>query len=482
MRTHRAYMILLYAVPVFFCCVLMLPLRSANAHALTAQENIGLILDQECVNLKKDKLKELLLARFPNEIDAELARIIQGVVKKTDFDNISEEKTAEIISLVNESYKRGAPLEQLDQLFDVAYERTVSVENMAAAAKALKELSHSDVPAEIAEEFVYHSLEEAWDPAALPVLTRGLIYGVDRGLTPQRIGLILMLDVQQGALAKKSADQVVLDTIKLVREKEPKNWKPMKQSERELAEKQEQKRKLDALQREAEEKKLRKEAEKKKADEELQRMRSSEQSASRRAEQERLAKQMDAMLRASQEEVRKYQQQQKELSAGLARHHAEMEQEKLQKDQVREEQRRKQLAEMKQSIASTGRSERLDIVKLYAAVDRHIGIPYRYGGDSEAGIDCSAFTRRVYRVNNIELPRTSNEQAHIGLGVNESIMQAGDLVFFDTSIMGRISHVGVYLGSGVFAHASSSKGVTKSNIREKYYTKRFVKANRILDM
>lgn len=61
-------------------------------------------------------------------------------------------------------------------------------------------------------------------------------------------------------------------------------------------------------------------------------------------------------------------------------------------------------------------------------------------------------------------------------------MQPGDLVFFDTSITGSISHVGVYLGSGTFAHASSSKGVTKSNIREKYYSKRFVKANRIFEM
>jgi len=58
-------------------------------------------------------------------------------------------------------------------------------------------------------------------------------------------------------------------------------------------------------------------------------------------------------------------------------------------------------------------------------------------------------------------------------------MQPGDLVFFDTSITGSISHVGVYLGSGAFAHASSSRGVTKSNVHEKYYLKRFVKANRI---
>jgi cell wall-associated NlpC family hydrolase len=316
----------------------------------------------------------------------------------------------------------------------------------------------------------------------VPVLTRGLIYGVDRGLTPQKIALIIMLDAQQGALKKKTADQLVLDAIKLVREKEPKNWKPMKQSEKELAEKQEQKRKLEKLQRQAEERRRQKEAEKKIAMESLQRMHADGKSPARVFEQERLAKQIDAMLMASQEEIVKYQAEQKELDARLAQNRDHMEQEKQKRDQEREEQRQQQLARMQQNVTASGKTERFDVLKLYAAVDRFIGTPYRFGGDSEGGIDCSAFTRRVYRSNNVELPRTSLEQSYVGLGVNGAIMQPGDLVFFDPSIVGRISHVGVYLGSGVFAHASSSRGVTKSNIREKYYTKRFVKANRVFEM
>ena len=74
------------------------------------------------------------------------------------------------------------------------------------------------------------------------------------------------------------------------------------------------------------------------------------------------------------------------------------------------------------------------------------------------------------------------EQSFVGFGIGEEIMRPGDLLFFDPSIVGRISHVGVYLGNSIFAHASSSKGVTKSSIRERYYTKRFVKANRVFDM
>jgi cell wall-associated NlpC family hydrolase len=470
------------------CFSVLVVLRgpAAQADTKTETDKIAAMLDKECVNLKKDKLKELLLPRFSMDIDQGLSpdflKIMEGVVKRTDFDNISEEKTAEIIGLVYASFKKGASLEYLDQLFDVAYAKTIGVDSMTAAAKALQEFHHSDVPPDIAEEFVYRSLEDVWDPAAVPVLTRGLIYGVDRGLTPQRIALIIMLDMQQGALKEKNADQLVLDAIRLVRNKEPKNWKPMKQAEKEVAEKQEQKRKLESLQRQAEENRRQKEIEKKKSEEALQRMHSGEENKVQRDEQEQVGRQIEAMLKTYQAEIVQYQNEQRQLDAGLASSRQEMDHEKQRMDREREESRQKQLETMEQSITASAKSGRLDVARLYASVDRHIGIPYRYGGDSEAGIDCSAFTRRVYRSQNVELPRSSMEQSFVGFGIGGEIMRPGDLVFFDPSIVGRISHVGVYLGNGVFAHASSSKGVTKSSIREKYYTKRFVKAKRVFDM
>ncbi len=469
-----------------WCAAVMLHGLTVQADEQEDTDKIVAVLDRECVNLKKDALKGLLFSRFSGEIrrglSPEFMKIMEGVVKRTDFDNISEEKTAEIIGLVFESYKKGAPLEYLDEIFDVAYAKTISVDSLTAAAKALQEFHHSDVPQEIAEEFVYHSLEDAWDPAAMPILTRGMIYGVDRGLTPQRTALIIMLDVDQGALRSKSPDQLVLDAIKLVREKEPGKWKPLKSSEREMAEKQEQRRKLEVLERQAEETKRRQEADRAKAEEALNHAREEKENAARASEQERIVRQIEAALKASRENILKYQTMQKGLDEDLALQQEELEREKLKRDQEREAERQQQVVAMQRNIAVTAKSGRLDVVKLYAAVDRYIGTPYRYGGDSDAGIDCSAFTRRVYRVENVELPRSSIDQSLVGFGIGSAIMKPGDLVFFDPSITGRISHVGVYLGNGVFAHASSSKGVTKSNIHEKYYAKRFVRANRILEL
>ena len=192
---------------IVFITTLLFPFITTRADIKTETDKINAVLTRQCFHLQKDTLYNLVLARFSLDIEKgltqELLEIMEGVIKRADFDNISEEKTAEIISLVYESFKKGAPLEYLDQLFDVAYVKPVTVNNLAVAAKALKEFHNSDVPQEIAEEFVYHSLEDSWDPAALPVLARGLIYGVERGLTAQKIALIILLDVKNGELQTK---------------------------------------------------------------------------------------------------------------------------------------------------------------------------------------------------------------------------------------------------------------------------------------
>lgn len=116
---------------------------------------------------------------------------------------------------------------------------------------------------------------------------------------------------------------------------------------------------------------------------------------------------------------------------------------------------------------------------LESAVDRLIGIGYQYGGTTTKGFDCSGFTSYVFEQFGIELPRTSKDQAAVGTKVAKSELKAGDLVFFNTSGKG-ISHVGIYLGDGTFAHASTSRGVIITDLNDSYYAKRYVTARRIL--
>jgi cell wall-associated NlpC family hydrolase len=194
---------------------------------------------------------------------------------------------------------------------------------------------------------------------------------------------------------------------------------------------------------------------------------------------EKLNRDLERLLKNLQGEIAKYQNQRGNIVAELEATKKAVDRQQAVKDRERRAKRERELSRTQERVAATGKSGRLNEGRLVSAVDRLIGTPYRFGGDSERGIDCSAFTRRVYRSQNVELPRNSREQARVGASVAYASVRTGDLIFFDTSINGGISHVGVYLGRGIFAHASSSKGVTRSSLKEKYYVKRFVKGGRI---
>jgi cell wall-associated NlpC family hydrolase len=115
---------------------------------------------------------------------------------------------------------------------------------------------------------------------------------------------------------------------------------------------------------------------------------------------------------------------------------------------------------------------------LFTEIEKWIGTHYRYGGATSKGIDCSAYTGTlVHNVFDIVLARTARDQYANCIKLDKEEMQQGDLVFFNTR--GGISHVGMYLGNGYFTHASTSIGVTISNLSEKYWSRKFVAGGRI---
>ncbi|MBB6670558.1 C40 family peptidase [Cohnella nanjingensis] len=117
--------------------------------------------------------------------------------------------------------------------------------------------------------------------------------------------------------------------------------------------------------------------------------------------------------------------------------------------------------------------------KLDSTVSKLIGIDYDYGGTTTNGFDCSGFTSYVFKKFDLKLPHSSKEQFSLGDKVERDDLRPGDLVFFNTSGSG-VSHVGIYVGDNKFAH-SASKGVTISDLDEKYYAKRYLGARRVMD-
>ena len=107
--------------------------------------------------------------------------------------------------------------------------------------------------------------------------------------------------------------------------------------------------------------------------------------------------------------------------------------------------------------------------ELYQQFSKWHGTPYRFGGNSRSGIDCSAFVQLTYLNKfGIELPRTASQQARQGERIDKSDLQPGDLVFFRNG-----NHVGIYLEGDKFLHASSRKGVTISSLNNVYWSRNY---------
>ncbi|MBI5378593.1 MAG: peptidoglycan endopeptidase [Nitrospirae bacterium] len=118
---------------------------------------------------------------------------------------------------------------------------------------------------------------------------------------------------------------------------------------------------------------------------------------------------------------------------------------------------------------------------LEQAVRAFLGVPYRFGGSSSRGIDCSAFVQKVFHAFSIVLPRTAREQYQVGTPVSKEELAVGDLVFFRT-YRRDVSHVGIYVGDDRFAHASrKDRKVAVSSLNHPYYAKRYLGARRVME-
>ncbi|MDR2018196.1 MAG: C40 family peptidase [Syntrophobacterales bacterium] len=112
-----------------------------------------------------------------------------------------------------------------------------------------------------------------------------------------------------------------------------------------------------------------------------------------------------------------------------------------------------------------------------------MGTPYRYGGNSVRGLDCSAFVKKIYDIFDVQLPRSAREQYETGSKISQDELAPGDLVFFKTKRFVKYpTHVGIYIGEGNFIHSSSGHariGVKIDSLQTNFYNKAYIGATRV---
>ena len=122
-------------------------------------------------------------------------------------------------------------------------------------------------------------------------------------------------------------------------------------------------------------------------------------------------------------------------------------------------------------------------IRLYQFIDQWLNTPYKWGGTSKKGVDCSSLIQQLLQnVYDISIPRTSVDQFFtqwIDKFGSTQYLSEGDLVFFRTNKEKVISHVGLYLSNRMFVNSSSSKGVSIANLDDPYWKKMYVGAGRV---
>lgn len=113
----------------------------------------------------------------------------------------------------------------------------------------------------------------------------------------------------------------------------------------------------------------------------------------------------------------------------------------------------------------------------------YVGTPYKHGGNTRSGIDCSGLTQNCYAKAGVTLPRSAADQSKYGEEINRKDVQIGDLVFFDAKSTGKIDHVGMITkvedDKVIFIHSSTSKGVRFDYLNEGYWQDKLRVARRV---
>ncbi len=431
-----------------------------------------------------------------NPIDIDILKSIKSVVSAGVFEEASYDNIADIAFKVYEAELNNAPPEYVEDLALIGFSHFMSAEQLEYAAKALNKLITNDIDPVVIEEIIVHGVYNNWAGPTIAAVSDGIIRGVKRNLNIRKLALALFISVDQNN-EKQYIQSIIDENIDYIEKIESQP------------------------QIEADSKKIAYDYLQKSISNNIPRRISEElyfialrdnwsvdligavfegmiTGYKRGLSPEKLATSIIVRIAQGTKGVSPLKLIEAELN-----YVNQLEQRKvelLKKDQKKFTRDQESVKQRDDSYISSGSKQaqtddhyvtyyqqtdrnRLNYELLKQRIQDFLGppaTPYRWGGTSVQGADCSGFVQAVFVSQGIYLPRTSRRQVQIGSPVSINKLKFGDLLFFSKYFNNYITHVGIYIGNGRFVHSSSSKGVIISSLSKNYYRIRYRVAKRII--
>ncbi len=450
-------------------------------------------------NEKKELSDQLAVLFRPvtavESLDRKILTNIAGIISACFFEETSINVIAELAYKSYLAEKNGAPDVFVQDLALIGISTNLTAAQLEMAAKGIQQFWDTGIDPVVTEYFFSYSLYNGWSENTIEQASQGLLRGVRQGLDARRLALTLIISIDQ-EIQQQPAAQIVTDAINFLttlKQKAP------QESQRQEFAYQEMQQALNNGLPEFVASEIYYTAIKDKWSTELIEVVYAGllKGTAEGLTPEKLATSIIIRLAQSEQILspKKLVAEELKFVASLEKKKAQLirqDEKKFQRQALPTSYRQWQSSlpprpspkreESPQYFNATNRSA-LNQQLLWESIQDYLGpppTPYRWGGTSKAGIDCSGFTMNIFRQQGIWLPRTSRQQFLVGSAIT-SILQVGDLVFFSKyGPAYDVTHVGIYIGGDKFVHSSASRGVTVSSLAKGYYRLHYKGARRVI--
>ena len=442
-------------------------------------------------------IKELIHSFQPitsqKSLNQKILKNTAAIISAAHFEQASIKVTADIAYKAYLAELNGAPAVYVRDLSLIGISTSITADQLEMAAKGIENLMNNQITPTITEEFISYALYNNWNGETIDKAVKGLVRGVGEGIPPKKLALSFIISIDQ-QISEKSPEQIIDEAIQFMKSLEYE--KPEKKKRQEIAYQELMKAINKGVPRAIADEIYSTAIEDKWHPETIQAVYQGIIKGMRKGlTPERLATAFFVRV-AQTEQIRsphKIIEEEIKFVEKVEKRRAKL----LQKD--KQKYKRKSLPPNytpstylqpkpilhKQPPTYFNLTNRRVVNQqlMWQSIQDYLGpppTPYRWGGTSKIGIDCSGLVMNLYREQGILLPRTSAEQYLTGKPVT-GILQFGDLVFFSKyGPAYKVTHVGIYIGGDKFVHASASRGVVISSLNSRYYRLRYKGARRII--